>query len=334
MKKGLSFLTIAALTVQLLIPVPYAEAAVSLTAPSALLIEPWSQKIIYSRDPHRKQPPASTAKIVTALVILDLFPLDEWVRISSRVESVEPSKLYLKGGEQLRIKDLLKALLMKSANDAAMALAIAASGSETAFAELMTQKARSLGAQNTRFANASGLPAEGQYSTAYDLALIMREAVRNEYIVSLLKLKSTSIVTAGGRKFYLKSHNKMLWRRRGVIGKTGWTRNAKYCFVGLIEETKGGAIVSVLGSRKLWVDVTRLVDQVRGTSDGLAFGSRGEEVKKIQSALAKAGYFNDSTTGYFGKKTKQAVINFQRAQGLSADGIVGPQTQKALTPYL
>ena len=251
MKKGLSLLVTVFLALQLLTPVPFAEAAVSLTAPSALLIEPWSQKIIYSRDPHRKKPPASTAKIVTALVILDLLSLDGWVTVSSRVEDVEASKLYLHGGEQLRVRDLLKALLMKSANDAAMALAIAASGSESTFAELMTQKARSLGAEDTRFVNASGLPAEGQYSTAYDLALIMREAAQNDYIVSLLKLKSTSIVTAGGRRFYLKSHNKMLWRRSGVIGKTGWTRNAKYCFVGLIEQAQANTIVSVLGSKKL-----------------------------------------------------------------------------------
>lgn len=334
MKKGLSLLVTAVLTVQLLIPVPFSEAAVSLTAPSALLIEPWSQRIIYSRDPHRKQPPASTTKLMTALVVLDLLSLDQWVTISSRVESVEASKLFLYGGERLRVRDLMKALLMKSANDAAMALAIAAAGSESAFAELMTRKARSLGAENTRFQNASGLPAKGQYSTAYDLALIMREAARNDYIVSILKLKSTTIETAAGRRFSIKSHNKMLWRRRGVIGKTGWTRNAKYCFVGLIEQAHGGTIVSVLGSRKLWVDVGRLVDQVRGPAGGLSFGSRGGEVKKIQGALAKAGYFKDSATGYFGKKTRQAVMDFQRAKGLSTDGIVGSQTREALAPYL
>jgi len=334
MKKGLSFLVITVLTIQFLMPVPFSEAAVSLTAPSALLIEPWSQKIIYSRDPHRKKPPASTTKLVTALVVLDLIPLDQWVTVSSRVESVEASKLFLHGGERLRARDLLKALLMKSANDAAMALAIEVSGTESAFAELMTQKARSLGAQNTRFANASGLPAKGQYSTAYDLALMMREAVKNDYLVSLLKLKSTTIGTAAGRRFYLKSHNKMLWRRRGVIGKTGWTRNAKYCFVGLIEGTEGGAIVSVLGSRKLWIDLSHLVDRARGTEKYLSFGSRGGEVKKIQLGLKKAGYFDETATGYFGKKTKQAVLEFQNARGLSADGIVGTQTKKALAPYL
>ena len=127
----------------------------------------------------------------------------------------------------------------------------------------------------------------------------------------------------------------MLWRRRGVIGKTGWTRNAKYCFVGLIEESNGGTIVSVLGSRKLWIDLTRLVDQVRGapTEKYLSFGSRGHKVKELQTGLAKAGYFDGPATGFFGKKTKQAVIEFQHAQGLSSDGVVGTQTERALGPY-
>lgn len=308
------------------------------SAPSVVLLDPASKQILFSKAPNRKQPPASTAKLVTALVVLDYLSLDQWVTVSSRVESVEPTKLYLRAGDQLRVRDLLKALLMKSANDAARALAIEISGSELAFSELMNQKVQSLGARNTRFRNASGLPAEGQYSTAYDMALVMRETMASPIISSILKQKEAMIYTATGRRFYLKNHNKMLWRRSGVIGKTGYTRRARHCFVGYIQRGSKNAVVSVLGSRKLWADLNSLYDHHVGfkraeTRKGLAFGSRGKDVWQLQNALKKAGYFHDQATGFFGPITKRAVIQFQKAKGLSADGVVGPSTKKALAPY-
>ena len=334
-KKAVSVALTLILAFQIFTQTPLAEASASLTAPSAVILDPASNKIIFSRAPHRKQPPASTAKIVTALVILDSLSLDHWVTVSPQVEKVEASKLYLNGGDRLRTCDLLQALLMNSANDAASALAIEVSGSERTFAELMTRKARALGARNTRFVNASGLPAEGQYSTAYDLALIMREAMENSFIVSILRQKNTSVQAYNGKRFYLKSHNKMLWRRQKVIGKTGWTRRAKYCFVGVIEEGRHDAVVAVLGSRKLWGDLSALVNKVPGASKNrstLSYGVKGEEVKRLQLSLKQAGFFVGPATGYFGKKTKQAVLKFQRSRGLSADGIVGIQTRRALAP--
>jgi len=340
MKKNVCFLLTLILAIQFFLPVPFAEAYVSLTAPSAILLDPVSQKIIYARAPHRRQPLASTTKIVTALVVLDSLPLDRWVTVSSRVEGVERSKLYLKGGDRFRVIDLLKALLINSANDAAAALAIGVSGSEREFAALMTQKARNLGTRNTHFVNASGLPAEGQYSTVYDLALIMREAMKNDVIVSILKQKRTTIQTANGKVFHLKSHNKMLWRREGVIGKTGWTRRAKFCFVGLVRDSGHETIVSVLGSKKLWIDLNRLANRVTGgisksgSQKVISFGSRGTEVKRLQFGLKHAGFFTGSTTGYFGKKTRQALLQFQKARGLPPDGTLGIETKKALQPYL
>ncbi|MBI4372102.1 MAG: peptidoglycan-binding protein [Candidatus Omnitrophica bacterium] len=335
MKKKLSFLLVLNLFFYVFSPVPVAEAYISLTAPSAVLLEPASEKILYSRAPHRRQQPASTTKLVTALVILDSLPLDHWVTISSRVQSVEASKLYLRSGDRLRVRDLLKAILMKSANDAAMAAAIEISGTERAFGALMTQKARSFGAKNTRFVNASGLPAKGQYTTAYDLALMMRQAMKNETIVSILRQKGASIKTYYGYRYHFKSHNKMLLRGERVIGKTGYTRLAKYCFVGLIEEGSRDTIVSVLGSRKLWLDLRALVVQLTGRSRNfLSYGDRGKDVKDLQAALKKAGYFNGPITGYFGKQTRAAVLKLQKAARLTRDGVAGPRTKELLKPYL
>ncbi len=337
MKKIVTFFLFIFIPSHFLICVPTAQAVQSLTAPSAILLEPGTDRILYSRAPHRKQSPASTAKVMTALVALDSLSLDQWVTISSRVEGIEPSKLFLEGGDRLQVRDLIKAVLVKSANDAAAALAIEVAGSEWSFARMMTEKARRLGAVNTQFVNASGLPAEGQYSTVYDLAIIMREAMKNEFIVSTMKQKNATIRTSAGKSYYIKSHNKMLWRRQKVIGKTGWTRRSKHCFVGLIEEGSREAIVSILGSRKLWIDLASLVEQITGvkrTDRILSYGSRGKEVEQTQIALRQLGYFKGEATGYYGSVTKRAVARFQRAQRIFADGVVGQKTKEALAPYL
>lgn len=337
MKKIISFIVLNSLTFHLLIPIPVAQAAVSLTAPSAIIVEPFSQKIIYSRAPHRRQSPASTVKIMTALVALDHLPLDQWVTVSPNVEPIEASKLYLKAGDRLRVRDLLKAVLMKSANDAAATLAIAVAGSERAFGELMTEKARSLGAVNTRFVNSTGLPTEGQYSTVYDLAIIMREAMKNEFIVGIMRQKNAAITTYYGKTYYIKSHNKMLWRNEKVIGKTGWTRSSKYCFVGLMNQGSREAIISVMGSKKLWLDLASLIERVTGikkSSKIISYGSRGSEVTRVQTALRNLGYFKGKTTGFFGDHTQRSLMRFQRAQKLPADGVIGTKTKEALAPYL
>jgi serine-type D-Ala-D-Ala carboxypeptidase (penicillin-binding protein 5/6) len=336
MKKISCSLLILAVAVS--VNVPVASAANAITAPSVVLLEPGTQRILYARAPHRRQAAASTTKIVTALVALESISLDHWVKVRSETEGVEASKLYLKEGDELRVRDLLKAILMKSANDAAHALALEIAGSERGFAKRMTKKAKAIGAKNTRFINASGLPGKGQYSTAHDLALIMNEALESPVIVSILKQKSAVIRTRQGKRFFLKSHNKMLWQKQNVIGKTGWTRVSKHCFLGLIQTGEREAIVSMLGSHRLWSDVRVLANKFMRligakSSKYLAKGSRGDQVAKLQWALKRAGYFPVHPTGYFGTKTKEAVFAFQRAKNLAVDGIVGPKTQKALTPF-
>lgn len=130
----------------------------------------------------------------------------------------------------------------------------------------------------------------------------------------------------------------MLWRSQKVVGKTGWTRSSKYCFVGFITSgSHSQAIVSVLGSRKLWIDLSSLIGQVTGVKKNsriLSYGSRGKEVKQLQNALKQLGYFKGEVTGFYGPITKRAVARFQRAQGMHADGIVGLKTKEALAAYL
>lgn len=337
MKRLISLSLVLSLAVTLVGPIPSLQAAPVVTAPSVILLDPLSNRVLYSRLPHRKQPVASTTKIVTALLILDLLPLDHWVSTPPRMEDIPSSKIYLSEGDQLRVRDLLKATLMKSANDAAVTLAIEAAGSEAEFATWMTHRVQQLGALDTRFTNATGLPGPGQYSTAYDLALIMREAMKNKTLVSMLKQKSTVIQSAQGKRFFLKNHNKMLWQEGNVIGKTGWTRNAKHCFLGIVQMGDRDVVVAVLGSHRLWSDLRALVGKfvylIGGRRKYVTYGARGDDVLRLQNALKRAGFFRVKATGYFGKETKRAVFRFQRSRRLRVDGIAGPQTRKALSSY-
>lgn len=315
------------------------SAATSLvTAPSAILIDGISGKSIFSKSPHIKRPQASTTKIMTAMVVLDKLRQNDVVVVSRKVEPVQPSKIYLKGGERYYVRDLIYAILLKSANDAAEALAIEVAGSVPAFCNLMNKRARALGAKNTQFKTPNGLPAKGQYSTAYDLALIMREAERYPFIVQALKLKSVSIRSLSGRTIALKSHNKMLWSEQyDVIGKTGYTRSSSYCFVGRVNEKYKDVYLSLLGSRNrtnFWADVKKLCSypnskMTKAIQTNQRLWAR-DEVFMMQRALLSAGYDTGVPDGDFSYQTLAAVEAFQRDHGLPVDGIVGKQTMSVL----
>lgn len=319
-------------------------ASLSLLAPSVVLLDGQSQRVVFSRSPNSKRAPASTTKILTAMVVLDHLDLSQVVQVSSAVEGIQPSKIQLHGGEQFYVRDLMKALLINSANDAALALAIAAAGSQTKFSLWMNQKAHDLGAANSRFVHPAGLPASGQYSTAYDLAKIMMAASRYPYIIQTLKRKEVAIQSLGGRRIFLRNHNKMLWRTQAVIGKTGWTRNAKHCFAGSVPSQGGVIYVGIMGDGKrsyLWSDLYRIAAFARGKvlppvlkkERSGSFLLDRQKVKKIQAALKSAGFFKGNPTGFYGKRTKNAVRQFQLAHQLPVTGMVGAKTWKKLKTY-
>ena len=309
------------------------------TALSALVIDGASGKILWSKEPDHLLPPASTTKLLTALVVLDELSLDQVVTVDSSVVGTPPSRINLRAGERFYVQDLLRALLIASANDAARALAIAAAGSEYEFAQKMNRKAKEIGAHNSRFVKASGLPAEGQVSTAYDLMQIFRQVEGNSFFMRALAVKFAVIRSLDGRSFRLKNHNKLLWRdSREIIGKTGWTREARHCFIGRIRAGGKTVYVSVLGSRKAWNDIRYFADQFIGVPAASSNRQRslngGHDVWKIQTALRHAGFFKREPTGYYGLITKRAVYRFQKAHHLASDGVVGPTTWEALRRYL
>lgn len=239
--------------------------AFDLNSKAAVVIEATTGRILYGKNPNLKLPPASTTKLMTAMVALDRLNLNDAVTVSDKASRVSPIKVNFREGERVRIDTLLRAALMKSANDAAYALAEAVAGSEERFVELMNQKATAIGMNDTRFVNSTGLPEDGQYITAYDLARMLRHALRYTFIKEVINTRTDRIQTEGGRTIFLKNSNKLLWEDESVIGgKTGYTRVAKHCFVCASENDGEGVIVAVLGSpsrETLWKESETLISK-------------------------------------------------------------------------
>jgi D-alanyl-D-alanine carboxypeptidase (penicillin-binding protein 5/6) len=230
------------------------------SAIAAFLMDANTGEILYEKNAHVPLPMASTTKIMTGLLGVERLRPHELVHVSSYATLMEPSKIYLRQGELIRVDDLLLAILLKSANDASAALAEKISGSETAFAREMTRRAQELGARDTHFQNASGLPAEGHYSTAHDLAIVLRYAMQRPDFADLMQTTTAIISSVNGRTWDVRNHNRLLWTYPGALGgKTGWTRASKHCYVGMAERGGRTLVVSILGSTRMWDDVQTLL---------------------------------------------------------------------------
>ena len=199
---------------------PMRVAAVS--AEHAILVDALTGRILYERRADEQSLIASTTKIMTALVVCEQCNVLDRMRIPKEAVGIEGSSMYLREGEVLTVQELLYGLMLQSGNDAAVALAIYCGGTVEGFAELMNDKARCLGMENTHFENPNGLDSPGHYSTARDLAVLAAYAMKNPVFA---KTVSTRSVRIGER--YLTNHNKLLWQVPGVDGvKTGFTKAA------------------------------------------------------------------------------------------------------------
>ena len=230
---------------------------------AAVAIDATSGKILFDKNSHLRIPPASTTKLMTAIVTVENEDLSRVVTVSKKASHVRPSRAGFKEGDKLTIEGLLYAALLRSANDAAVALAEAVAGSEKQFVRLMNQKAAAIGARDTRFINANGLPGPGQHITALDLSRILGYAMKYPKLREILGTPETMIVTEDGRAFLFRNTDKLLWSDEKVIGgKTGYTRRAKHCFVCVAQKDRKTIIVALLGSpsrRNLWKDSEKLI---------------------------------------------------------------------------
>jgi len=236
----------------------------AIRARAAVVMDAQTGALLYAKEPDRRLPPASTTKVMTAVLALESGRLDEEVTVSPFAARVQPIKLNLRVGEHARLRDLTYALLLRSANDASVAVAETLGGSIPGFAERMNRRAAAVGALNTNFVNPNGLPAHGHYSTARDLAEIFRYAINVPGFRDIAATRTSRITAWQGkrrRSIAVRNSNRLLQSYRvPVIGKTGYTRAAKRCFVGAAEAGGRRVVIALLGSTDMWGDARRLLD--------------------------------------------------------------------------
>lgn len=236
--------------------------AINLSAQSAVLIDASNGKILYEKNAYQRLPMASTTKIMTALIACESKKMNKKVTISPVAAGTEGSSLWLKIGEKQTLEDLTYGLMLKSGNDAAVAIAEFLAGSVDAFSLLMNKRAKEIGAKNTSFKNPNGLFAEGHYTTAYDLALITRVAMKNKKFKKIVSTKTKTIPNEGESwDRALTNHNKMLWRYEGCNGvKTGYVKASGRCLVTSAKRGKISLICVTLNAPNDWDDHTKLLD--------------------------------------------------------------------------
>ena len=259
-KRILSILIFAAVIFSLFTIYIYSSDQPRLSARSAVLYEPETNTFLFKQNEDEHLAMASTTKIMTALLALENLDLDALVEIPGDAVAIEGSSLYLEEGEILSVNDLLYGLILQSANDAAVALAIEISGSTEAFAALMNERAIDLGLSDTNFKNPHGLDDTEHYTTAHDLAIISAEALKNEKFKEISSSYKKEIESSHKTRVVI-NHNKLLKSYDGCIGvKTGYTKKSGRSLVSAAERDGLTLIAVTINAPDDWSDHTILLD--------------------------------------------------------------------------
>jgi len=240
-------------------PVPKAPAV---SAGAAVVMDWQTGEVLYEKDAFRRRDPASTTKVLTALIALERGDLNSLVRVSRRAAYTPGSSMYIKPGEVYSLHDLLYGLLLRSGNDAATAIAEHIAGSVEEFAKLMNARAREIGALNSHFVNPHGLTEPDHYTTAYDLALITREALKNPIFAEIVSMPQATLTYENlNRDVVLHNTNRLLHILPGADGvKTGTTAAAGKCLVASATRDEHKLIAVVLNAGDRWSDSARLLE--------------------------------------------------------------------------
>ena len=228
----------------------------AISAQKAFVLDAVSGRALLEKNADSQSLIASTTKIMTALVVCEQCNVLDRMMIPKEAVGIEGSSMYLQEGEVLTIQELLYGLMLRSGNDAAVALAIYCGGTVEGFAELMNDKARNLGLKNTHFVNPNGLDAPGHYSTARDLAVLAAYAMENPVFYKTVSAKT---IRVGER--YLTNHNKLLWRVHGADGvKTGYTKAAGRILVSSATREDRRIIAVTIDDGDDWNDHAKLLN--------------------------------------------------------------------------
>lgn len=238
-------------------------------AKSAILIEASTGEILYQKNANEKLAPASMTKIMSLILIMENIEngnlkWNDVVVVSKNASSMGGSQIFLETNEMMTVEDLVKGICIASGNDATVALAEKIAGTEKAFVKLMNDKAKSLGLKNTNFVNATGLDAEGHYSTAYDMSVMARELVRHEKILEFSSIYEDYLRKNTSKSFWLVNTNRLVKFYSYIDGlKTGYTKNAGYCLTATGQKRNMRLISVVMGeesSDKRSTDTLAMLD--------------------------------------------------------------------------
>ncbi len=219
---------------------------IKLGSKGVILYDANTGRILYGENVDEKLPMASTTKIMTLIVALENGKLSDTVKVSGRASKAPKVKMYLSEGEEIKLENLLYALMLESSNDAAIAVAEHIGGSVENFCDMMTAKAREIGAINTSFKTPNGLDAEGHYSTPRDMAIITAYGLKNQEFIRITNTKDVTF-SSSKREYRVTNKNRLLSEYRGANGvKTGFTGLAGQCFVGAAKRGEMQLVTVVL----------------------------------------------------------------------------------------
>lgn len=233
------------------------------SAKAMCVLDKDSKRILYAKNENSKLPMASTTKVITAITVLShCNDLDQEIQVNDRSIGVEGTSIYLRNGEVISVRDLLYGLMLRSGNDASVALAYHVAGSVEGFADLMNNLAKSVGAVNSHFVNPHGLDHPEHYTTAYDLALISVYALNNPIFKEVVSTKSHTVeATNKSDKRYMTNKNRLLNSLEGCCGvKTGFTSKAGRCLVSACERNERTSVCVVLNCGPMFEESSALLN--------------------------------------------------------------------------
>ena len=308
------------------LPVYSNASEISVSAESAVVLNADTGEILYSKNPYEKRGMASTTKIMTSLVALDYGNLTDTVKAKLSDVTVEGTSIGLKEGDEVSLETLVAGMLLESGNDAANVTATMIGGSKEKFSQLMNKKAKELGMLSTNFKNPSGLTEEGHYSTAYDMALLASETIKNQKfreLCSTRSYKATYGTPQYQRTFY--NHNKFLSIYDGALGiKTGFTKASGRCLITAAERDGVTLVAVTLNALDDWNDHVKMMEYAVGileikTADFDAAGIKvsvvGSQKKQVSVKLssplsfASTKDFKDYETVVYVKPFLYAGVN-------------------------
>ncbi|CAM3986313.1 D-alanyl-D-alanine carboxypeptidase family protein [Mesobacillus thioparans] len=277
------------------------QASVSVSARSAVLMEQESGRVLFEKDAHKVSRIASITKIMTAILAIESGKLDEKVKVSDRAVRAEGSSVYLKPGEKIRLEDLVYGLMLRSGNDAAVAIAEHVGGSVDGFVFMMNEKAQQIGMTDTHFANPHGLDDhENHVSTAYDMALLTRYAMNNEEYkkISGTKVHRAPNPTETWDRVW-KNKNRLLTEKYkySTGGKTGYTKRAKRTLVSTAKKGDFEMIAVTLNAPDDWNDHIQLFETAFSDYDIAEILSKGK-VDRIKDSQYKNKVYLDHSFVY------------------------------------